>query len=850
MYTPGPPKAGFAPCSSEEGSKIRKALSTHNNGLQTKSVARKRSRDLSSVEEGTGKLTSATLPSLSQPPAIRSNETRAFPQPSSLAGSETEIDVLGFNGITQEGEQASQKEMKHAGTQCDTVQIKSKEFRMHTFKQKNQTLRQTLSRLRKQYRKAKEQLQLQDAQIKEMTPNYDLVNDIKTDAIENQNPHAIFLLDLVHNFNKIRPKWSESTIRHCIIWRGSGPAGYETARTCGLLRSPARTTLDKYLCDLKNTSGVSPLARARLEAECEELEPISRIVSLVIDETFLQPRLYFNKQTGQVEGFAEKPDDSGAIGANPKVANKLLCFALHGLNVKFTIPAAYYLVANLTGDEQTKFALTVLKEVTHIGFIVVRVVVDNAKINVAMFKQLCGGETINFKIEHPFLLGTELFLSFDYVHVEKNICHQMNQDNLHDMEGPISGVYSREIYKLQRNMTFKPVRHLAKKHVDPQPMQKMSVKRAVQMFASDLIATIESMMLNKVVTASGVNFARAGPTIRFMKHINKFFTVHDVSSRSQQYRFQDPDRAEYTEVTDPRLAWLTNDFLGYIKEVQQCSKEAGLKGLTAETYEALMLTCKSTAACIAYLLELGFFYVLPRKMSSDCVEALFSATKRSLGWNTNPDGRNAICGIRNILKTGLMYCKSNANIVDRVDSTSNVTLRSASQLDLVETEFPPHLLSSLANLEDLASTPFTFSIGLASIVFVGGYIVRTIDEKLRCGDCIGEIMRPKTNNPIYDLISLQDKGYHYYPSNKMIQLCLIVQEFVERGFQYCPRIGNHVKIFKGVMKEPLMNSGLVGCGEHGHRSEAVDIFLEKFLRPLIKNLSRKISMRQLEPFCG
>ncbi|KAH8024180.1 hypothetical protein HPB51_022241 [Rhipicephalus microplus] len=61
------------------------------------------------------------------------------------------------------------------------------------------------------------------------------------------------------------------------------------------------------------------------------------------------------------------------------------------LTVSFKIPVAYFFTRNFTGHELHLLIRHVLKEVEEIGFIVVRIVTDNHKINVLAMQLLCNG---------------------------------------------------------------------------------------------------------------------------------------------------------------------------------------------------------------------------------------------------------------------------------------------------------------------------------------------------------------------------------------------------------------------------------------------------------------------------
>ena len=76
--------------------------------------------------------------------------------------------------------------------------------------------------------------------------------------------------------------------------------------------------------------------------------------------------------------------------------------------------------------------------------------------------------------------------------------------------------------------------------------------------------------------------------------------------------------------------------------------------LSKETYEALIFTCKSTAACVRYLLqERKFKFVLTRRFSTDNIERMFGTIRSMCGGNNKCGVASAIFGINKILRTNV-----------------------------------------------------------------------------------------------------------------------------------------------------------------------------------------------------
>ena len=195
-----------------------------------------------------------------------------------------------------------------------------------------------------------------------------------------------------------------------------------------------------------------------------------------------------------------------------------------------------------------------------------------------MFKGLGGGE-LQPCVIHPHDPQRQLYLSFDYCHLIKNIRSQFLDHDMADREGIISSKFVKEIYRLQKDLVVKPIRYLTRKHIEPSSFEKMNVLHAVQTFSPAVTSTLEYMKTNHLRLNSQVSFSEAEPTIRFMKTMHKFFTVHDISDKTQHVRRNNPDSMMFYSAADDRLQWLKYDFCQYITELQTQSNKKILKDL-------------------------------------------------------------------------------------------------------------------------------------------------------------------------------------------------------------------------------------------------------------------------------
>lgn len=147
-----------------------------------------------------------------------------------------------------------------------------------------------------------------------------------------------------------------------------------------------------------------------------------RVCSLIVDEMRIKPKLQYNKQRDCFVGHVDMGVANKA-GAEPVLANSLLCFIINGLSTVYRILVACFFTKGLNGKQLSTLTRHVMNKVEEAGFTILRFVSDNHKVNVSAMTHLCGG-FLTYRIEHPCDPERLLFLSFDYCHVLKNIRSQ------------------------------------------------------------------------------------------------------------------------------------------------------------------------------------------------------------------------------------------------------------------------------------------------------------------------------------------------------------------------------------------------------------------------------------------
>nr|XP_037272828.1 uncharacterized protein LOC119164719 [Rhipicephalus microplus] len=344
--------------------------------------------------------------------------------------------------------------------------------------------------------------------------------------------------------------------------------------------------------------------KERLKQEVGNLKEQARLCSIIVDEMSISSKYIYDRKMDCFFGQQTAKENNGAAEntSNIMLANKVLCFVATGLSTAYKIPCGFFFTNRLSGKLLYQLTKEVISEVENCGLCVLRIVTDNHKINVTMMRHL-GNGSLKPVVTHPCDPERSLFLSFDQCHIIKNVRSLLLEGEMTDGSQPITGQFVKQLYELQKNEVVKPVRFLTQKHVEPTNFEKMHVGRAVQLFSDDVISALSFLKEYPSRHPQAEKFRNVEATILFMKMMQK---------------------------------WLEKDFPDYLEALNNACKRSGKKFLSAETYEAILLTSKSTV-----------FSLRQMAGGNDCLDA-----------------RAVTFSLERILRTGNLCPSQSSNVED------------------------------------------------------------------------------------------------------------------------------------------------------------------------------------------
>ncbi|KAH7977684.1 hypothetical protein HPB49_003171 [Dermacentor silvarum] len=463
----------------------------------------------------------------------------------------------------------------------------------HRLKMKIKRQQEALQKLQAEHDAMRQRLQDYD-QSKEIQDFVDLLK-----SADEGDKNALFIKNQVCNYCSKKPKYNETILRECVLWKACSSKGYEHVRIRNLFKLPCRATLQNYVGQSTGEIGVTTLIRERLRVEYEGLSVEQEaFCSLIIDEMAIDQKVIYDRQVDKIFGLVDMGTAEQSTSL-PLVANRLLCFVLRGLSTAYIIPVGYFFTRCLKNDKLFSMTMEVMKAVEQVGFRVARVVTDNHQTNVSLFKRFSQDGTLVHAVPHPLRECDPLFLSFDPNHLIKNIRTNFLEREILDGEKVIrGGFYLKKLFDIQSSLLLKSVRFLTRSHVEPTNIEKMKVRRATQTMSSEVIATLQFLQQYPKCHPEALLFKDCGATICFMKMVAQWYALHDIGVVKPRGLQEGP----FYSSDDERLCWLEVDFVGYLEDLQMNGGKSTQK-MTKETYEATLMTTRSTVALTEYLLD-------------------------------------------------------------------------------------------------------------------------------------------------------------------------------------------------------------------------------------------------------
>lgn len=225
--------------------------------------------------------------------------------------------------------------------------------------------------------------------------------------------------------------------------------------------------------------------------------------------------------------------------------------------------------------------------------------------------------------------------------------------------------------------------------------------------------------------------------------------------------------------------------------LHQTKKKTGFIGFMIDIMSVLHL--------YETLVPASLKYILTYKLSQDHLELFFGAIRCAGSCNNNPTvSQFAAAYKRLLLRHQISTSAGNCNIQDKtkilhitLDSHSNNNVSQAGILDisiikrydLDQTDEDDQVLGETITKNIL--TEYKRQV----IPYMAGYVVRMVDRKLRCEQCLAalrikNISIAESHNS--EFLEFRDRGGLIKPSASVVSICEITEQYLQRVTAACP----------------------------------------------------------------
>ena len=577
-----------------------------------------------------------------------------------------------------------------------------KDLKLKSLSKDRQSLRRRVSVLEDQVDKLKAEINKQietDGEALSGENSGDLIDIMKSSDSYIRKPFGdnsfqrIFF-EQQAKYNELRNKkgmrWHPMIIRWCLYLRSKSAKAYDGMRH--VLALPSQRSLFDYSNATEAGTGFKNCVTKQLVKESEKLNLYDtehkQYVGIVQDEVRIKSDLVFNKHTGELVGFVdldkvgnELNDLEQTMRGNEQVlARYMLVVMIRGITSSLQYPLAAFATDGITADFLYPIIWKAIEIVeVHVELKVLFICCDGASPNRKFFSlHSANADSTLYKTDNPFGdTGEQIYFISDAPHLLKTTRNCFSNSFHHKRSRLLwngGNISWRHIVRLFDDHCSGPLRlckKLSHQHVNLTPFSIMKVNLAAQ------------VMSNTVARALEHKYPDVEHTVNFIDMINKWFDIMNSRSLHEANRTRNPNVAPFFHAGDPRLQWLTDDFLPYFVQWSgridhtfphlSKSEKAAMK-LSHQTLNGLHITTKSIVECVRFLLEKGASFIMTEHFNQDPLERHFGHYRQKGGMNENPTVWQ-VCHTLNQVRTvkcqGLAPKRGNvrADLDDAIDDT-------------------------------------------------------------------------------------------------------------------------------------------------------------------------------------
>lgn len=275
------------------------------------------------------------------------------------------------------------------------------------------------------------------------------------------------------------------------------------------------------------------------------------LVCLVYDEIAIRKQEEYDHQADARTGYVTYGTDCGE-----KLAKEALVFLVTGINIKFKIPVAYFLIAGLKANEKATLIQQVILLAGKSGVKVAGLAYDGLVTNIATGKELGA----DFKGDKAYFINPH---SDEKIYLFPDACHSLKSARnrlaslgvLYDgSNNKIEWSFIANLENYQRENKVDLGNKITKTHIQWEK-KKMSVRIAAETLSNSVADAIEFLQRNGIE-----DFQGSEATVSFIRRINNIFDILNSKDSKDAIGFKRPisteTKEEYFEYFEESIAYI------------------------------------------------------------------------------------------------------------------------------------------------------------------------------------------------------------------------------------------------------------------------------------------------------
>jgi len=413
--------------------------------------------------------------------------------------------------------------------------------------------------------------------------------------------------------------WSQKEKQLALSIFYKSPSAYKFLYFSKQINLPCLTSIKRWIGNIKCLPGLNTALFKQLKTKVDSMSSQEKYCTLVFDEMKIKNFLEYNKYLDLVEGY----EDLGSKGRTNKFAGQAMVFMIRGLYSSWKLPIAYFLPSTSVKHIMLADLITeVLERLFQCGLVVKAIICDQGASNVAAFKDL----KMTKDKPYFFIGDSKIYSIFDVPHLFKNLRNHFIRNNFLFNGKEVSFKDLKDTYEIdKKSSTSRSLLHITDAHIHPGPFQKMSCKLAMQLFSHRVATAMKTCIMTEQLQS------RTAPQTAEM--IKKFNNLLDCLNSNSLYN-SNPFKCALSDKNPGQLEFLL-EAKSWFESLEKISTDPNkpLRDTRPVCFDGMVWTLNAIIMLYKEQADIGYNYLLTRRLDSDVIENMFAVFRQRGGYN-------------------------------------------------------------------------------------------------------------------------------------------------------------------------------------------------------------------------